>query len=167
MIRRCVETDFDQLLEVINDGARAYGGVIPADRYHEPYMTAGELRGEIDSGVVFWGLQDDTELAGIMGIQDVKDVTLIRHAYVRTAGRRRGVGGRLLGHLRDLATRPILIGTWKAADWAVGFYEKHGFELIPEADVPTILRRYWEIPERQIETSVVLAELGWLEGQQR
>ncbi len=165
MIRRSPEADFEAILPVVNEAASAYDGVIPADRYHEPYMPAAELRGEIDAGVEFWAWEEDgarPSVLGVMGIQDVKDVTLIRHAYVRTADQGRGIGAGLLAHLRAQTTRPLLIGTWADAAWAIRFYQKHGFELTSAARKAVLLRRYWSIPERQIETSVVLAERGWL-----
>ncbi len=162
MIRRCAEADFDAILAIVNEAARAYGGVIPADRYHEPYMPAEELRGEIDAGVEFWAWEETGALLGVMGVQDVQDVTLIRHAYVRTADQGRGIGARLLAQLRAQTTRPLLIGTWADAAWAIRFYRKHGFELTSAAQKAALLRRYWSIPERQIETSVVLAERTWL-----
>ncbi len=166
MIRRCAEADFETILAIVNEAARAYDGVIPADRYHQPYMPAEELRGEIDAGVEFWAWEEAGAPLGVMGIQDVKDVTLIRHAYVRTADQGRGIGTRLLAHLRahlgDRTARPLLIGTWADAAWAIRFYEKHGFELASAEQKAVLLRRYWSVPERQIETSVVLAERGWL-----
>ena len=158
MIRRCKDTDFDAIVEIINDGAQAYRGAIPADCWKDPYMPEQELRHELAGGVVFWGFEENGELVGVMGIQDVADVTLIRHAYVRTAHRRRGIGAALLSHLRRLAGKPILIGTWATASWAIRFYEKHGFALISGEEKNRLLRKYWSIPERQIETSVVLAE---------
>ena len=158
VIRRCEETDIETIFTIINDAARAYRGVIPADRWHEPYMPLEELRDEIESGVVFWGWEEDGRLTGVMGIQDVKDVTLIRHAYVRTSDRNRGIGGRLLKHLRTLTGRPIMIGTWKAAAWAVTFYKKHGFQLVTAEEKERLLRTYWSIPERQVTTSVVLVD---------
>ncbi len=172
MFRRCEESDFEAILAIVNDAARAYGGVIPADRYHEPYMPPEELRGEIEAGVEFWAWEEDGAALGVMGIQDVKDVTLIRHAYVRASDQRRGIGARLLAHLRahllahlrDSTVRPLLIGTWADAVWAIRFYEKHGFELTSPEQKAALLRRYWSIPKRQIETSVVLAESGWLAG---
>ncbi len=164
MIRRCAETDFEAILAVINDAARAYDGVIPADRYHEPYMPAEELRGEIEAGVEFWAWEEGGAVLGTMGIQDVKDVALIRHAYVRSADQGRGIGGRLLEGLRGQTARPLLVGTWADAVWAIRFYEKHGFELAPAEEKAALLRRYWSVPKRQIETSVVLAESGWLAG---
>ena len=163
MIRACVDGDFEAVLEIVNEAARAYDGVIPGDRYHEPYMPAAELRAEIDAGVAFWAWEEDDtapSVLGVMGIQDVKDVTLIRHAYVRSAQQGRGIGAGLLAALRARTTRPLLIGTWADAVWAIRFYEKHGFEVVPAEEKAALLRRYWSIPERQIETSVVLAERG-------
>jgi GNAT superfamily N-acetyltransferase len=143
--------------EIINDAAQAYKGVIPADRWHEPYMPVHELESEIGKGVRFYCAWDGGRIVGVMGIQDVKDVTLIRHAYVRTAARRRGIGQALLAHLHRLTTRPVLIGTWQAATWAIRFYEKNGFRLVGEQEKNRLLRTYWTIPDRQIEESVVLA----------
>jgi N-acetylglutamate synthase-like GNAT family acetyltransferase len=159
MIRRCTDADFSAILEIVNDAAQAYRGAIPADRWKDPYMPEQELRHEIANGVVFWGYEEDHELIGVMGIQDVADVTLIRHAYVRTTRRRGGIGARLLSHLQELAEKPILIGTWKSATWAVRFYSKHGFRVVSEQEKNRLLRKYWAIPERQIETSLVLAEV--------
>ncbi len=156
MIRPCDEPDFETVYAIINDAAEAYRGVIPEDRWHEPYMSSEELRREIASGVRFWGYEAGGELLGVMGIQDVEDVTLIRHAYVRTPSRNQGIGGRLLSELRRLTSRPILIGTWAAATWAIRFYERHGFALVTSEEKDRLLRRYWRIPERQVETSVVL-----------
>ena len=158
MIRKCNDGDFEKILSIINDAAVAYKGVIPEDRWHEPYMSEENLRHEIKDGVIFWGYTDGNELVGVMGIQDVQDVTLIRHAYVRTAMRNKGIGGRLLSHLIKPATKPILIGTWANAIWAVRFYEKHGFRLVSDEEKNRLLKKYWSIPERQIETSVVLAD---------
>ena len=158
MIRSCTDADFDAVLEIINDAAQAYQGHIPADRWQEPYMSREYLRHELASGVVFWGYADEGTLLGVMGIQDVQDVTLIRHAYVRTASRGKGIGGKLLAHLKALAARPTLVGTWAAATWAIGFYEKHGFRLVTWEEKERLLRKYWKIPERQTETSVVLAD---------
>jgi GNAT superfamily N-acetyltransferase len=155
-IRRCVDDDFDAMYAVINAAATAYAGVIPADRYQVPYMPAAELRDEIAAGVRFWGWFDADGLAGVMGIQDVDDVTLIRHAYVRPERQGSGVGGGLLAHLMDLPHQPLLIGTWADADWAVQFYEHHGFRLVSREEKDRLLRRYWSIPERQVDTSVVL-----------
>jgi N-acetylglutamate synthase-like GNAT family acetyltransferase len=162
MIRRCTEPDVAAMFEIINDAAQAYRGVIPADCWHEPYMSEGELRHEIGAGVVFWGYEQEGRLLGVMGLQDVQDVTLIRHAYVRTAVRQQGIGGRLLAHLRTLTACPLLIGTWAAATWAIRFYAKHGFQQVTEEEKSNLLRRYWQIPDRQVEASVVLADAAWL-----
>ncbi len=161
MIRRCLKTEFSTILAIVNDGAQAYKGIIPADRWTEPYMSEEKLRREIADGVVFWGYEDGGELAGVMGIQEVLDVVLIRHAYVRTASQKRGVGGALLEHLRGLTDRPVLIGTWADAVWAIGFYRAHCFEAVSVAEKERLLRTYWKIPERQVETSVVLADERW------
>lgn len=160
-MRPCVEGDFESIWEVINDGALAYRGVIPADRLRDPYMTREHLRTEIAEGVLFWACERDGAMAAAMGIQYVEDVTLIRHAYVRTAHQREGLGSRMLAHLRAMARGPLLIGTWADAAWAIRFYERHGFEVVSHEDKERLLRKYWRIPERQVETSVVLAESGW------
>ncbi|MFA4885635.1 MAG: GNAT family N-acetyltransferase [Desulfotomaculaceae bacterium] len=156
MIRKCGRSDFKRMHMIINDAASAYQGVIPGDCFHEPYMSEDELRHEIDEGVVFWGYEDGGELVGVMGMQDVKDVTLLRHAYVRTVMRNQGIGGKLLSFLRKRTNRPLLIGTWADAVWAVRFYEKHGFKLVTPEEKDRLLRIYWSISDRQIETSVVL-----------
>ena len=161
MIRECVDDDFEAVYEIINDAGEAYRGIIPPDRWHEPYMPREELREEISAGVAFLGYEQDGELAGVMGIQDIQDVTLIRHAYVRTALRGRGIGGVLLARIMDEATRPVLIGTWADAVWAVRFYERHGFKVVPPQQKELLLRKYWNVPDRQIETSVVLADPAW------
>lgn len=158
MIRRCDDRDFELIWDVINDGARAYQGIIPADRWTDPYMSRGKLRHEIDGGVVFWGYEEAGTLAGVMGIQAMQDVTLIRHAYVRRRSQKQGIGGKLLSHLRELATGPVLIGTWADAVWAIHFYEKHGFQLVAPGEKDRLLKKYWNIPERQMETSVVLSD---------
>jgi GNAT superfamily N-acetyltransferase len=164
VIRLCTDADFPAILAIVNDAAQAYRGEIPADRWHDPYMPEDELRYEIDAGVVFWGREEDGKLVGVMGLQDVADVTLIRHAYVATAARRQGIGGELLRFLLQCASRPVLIGTWAAATWAIRFYEKHGFAVVSPAEKERLLRKYWRIPDRQIETSVVLADAKWLAG---
>jgi GNAT superfamily N-acetyltransferase len=161
MIRGCDEADFLAIFEIINDGAQAYRGVIPADRWAEPYMSQEKLRQEIAAGVQFWGFGVGRELDGVMGIQPVQDVTLIRHAYVRTSRQNRGIGGKLLAHLRTMTERPILIGTWSDAVWAIRFYERHGFALVDAEVKAALLRKYWTVPARQIETSVVLADERW------
>jgi GNAT superfamily N-acetyltransferase len=156
-IRRCRDDDRETILAIVNSAAAAYRGVIPADRWHEPYMPAGELDHEIAAGVEFWGYEMDGMLVGVMGIQPVRDVDLIRHAYVLPGSQGHGVGGALIEHLRSLTTRPMLVGTWAAAEWAIRFYERHGFELASPAQKSALLTTYWTIPDRQIETSVVLA----------
>jgi GNAT superfamily N-acetyltransferase len=163
VIRSCVDNDFDAMWTIINDGAQAYKRIIPADRWAEPYMSQEKLRHEIADGVEFWSCEEDGVLLGVMGIQNVQDVTLIRHAYVRTASRNLGIGGQLLSHLRGLASTPLLIGTWADAVWAIRFYQKHGFQLVGLQEKDRLLRKYWTIPERQIETSVVLADSAWRE----
>jgi len=160
-IRPCGTADFAAIVEIINDAARAYRGVIPADRWHEPYMPEAELAREIADGVAFWGCEVGGRLVGVMGLQEVKDVTLVRHAYVRTGERRRGVGGRLMDALYAMTERPTLVGTWAAATWAVRFYERHGFRLVDRATKDRLLGTYWSIPPRQVETSVVLADERW------
>ena len=163
MIRPCGTRDFELIYDIINDGAHAYKGVIPKDRWREPYMSKNELQNEIDEGVAFWGYEENGSLVGVMGLQQVQDVTLIRHAYVRTSGQRRGMGAHLLSHLRELTRRPVLIGTWADAVMAIRFYEKHGFRIVRAHQKDHLLRRYWTIAERQIETSVVLADARWWE----
>jgi len=161
MISKSEQKDFNEIYEIINDGASAYRGIIPADRWHEPYMTQEELKRQIDEGVQFWNYNEDGKILGVMGIQFKKDVTLIRHAYVRTSERKNGIGSKLLEHLLIKATTPVLIGTWADAKWAIEFYQKHGFDLLPEEEKNNLLRKYWSIPPRQIETSVVLASTNW------
>jgi GNAT superfamily N-acetyltransferase len=161
MIRRCTSQDFERIHNIINDGARAYKGIIPSDRWTEPYMSAKKLQYEIEEGVIFWGYEDNGALSGVMGIQDVRDVTLIRHAYVLAASQKQGIGAHLLSHLRELAKGPVLIGTWADATWAIRFYEKHGFQIVSAREKDQLLRKYWTIPDRQIETSVVLADPTW------
>ena len=156
-IRRCRDDERAQILAIVNAAAEAYREVIPADRWHDPYMPRDELDCEIAAGVEFWGYEADGELLGIMGIQPVGDVDLIRHAYVAPASQRRGIGGALLEQLMRTATRPMLVGTWAAADWAISFYRRHGFEHVAPERTAELLRTYWTIPERQIETSVVLS----------
>jgi len=162
MIRKCTESDFDRILEIINDAAQAYKGVIPEDCWHEPYMPPEELKKEIEDGVVFWGKENDGQLVGIMGIQDKGEVSLIRHAYVLTQAQKQGIGTKLLRYLESLTEKPILIGTWTAASWAISFYQKNGYTLVSEEEEKNrLLRKYWSIPERQVETSVVLANKTW------
>jgi GNAT superfamily N-acetyltransferase len=158
MIADCGTADFHDMLAIINEAAEAYRGIIPADRWHDPYMGAEELTGEISAGVTFRGWFDAAAgLVGVMGAQPVDDVLLIRHAYIKIEWQRRGVGSVLIRDLLARAEKPVLVGTWAAAVWAIGFYQKHGFDLTTDAEKDRLLRRYWRIPERQIETSVVLA----------
>lgn len=160
-IRPCDETDFDTIWTIINDGAQAYRGHIPPDRIRDPYMSRQELLHEILTGVKFWGYDEDDTLLAVMGLQDVQDVTLIRHAYVRSGRQKQGIGGQMLHHLQALTAAPVLIGTWMDAVWAIRFYERHGFRIVTELEKERLLRRYWNVPERQIETSVVLADENW------
>ncbi|HEY6377162.1 MAG TPA: GNAT family N-acetyltransferase, partial [Edaphobacter sp.] len=141
MIRRCEAHDFDHIFAIINDGAQAYKGIIPADRWTEPYMSRDKLQHEIDSGVVFWGYEDDGALIGVMGLQHVQDVTLVRHAYVRTGSQKQGIGALLLSHLRELTDKPVLIGTWTDAAWAIRFYQRHGFRIVDSVEKTLLLKR--------------------------
>ena len=161
MIRPCINEDIQAIFEVINDGAQAYKGVIPEDRWHEPYMPMDELRSEVAAGIVFWGYDQKGRIDGVMGIQDKGEVVLIRHAYVRTVRRNRGLGTKLLRHLETLTEKPILIGTWADATWAISFYQKNGYRLVTPREKNRLLRKYWTIPERQVATSVVLVGPTW------
>ncbi len=156
-IRRCDDGDVPAMLAIINAAAQAYRGVIPSDRWHDPYMPENELRVEMAAGVVFTGYAAKGGLVGVMGLQVVRNVRLIRHAYVRPGWQGQGVGSRLIGHLRAGDDRALLIGTWQAAGWAIRFYQRHGFELVPGPMGAPLLRSYWDVPERQIESSVVLS----------
>jgi GNAT superfamily N-acetyltransferase len=162
-VRRCQDGERERILEVINAAAVAYHGVIPDDCWRKPYMPVAELDHEIAAGVAFWGYDVDGSLIGVMGIQPIDDVDLIRHAYVMPGNQRRGVGAALLRDLRRLSTKPMLVGTWAAADWAIRFYRRHGFELVGDELTPSLLRRYWNISDRQIVTSTVLADPAWHE----
>ena len=157
-IRRCRDDERAAILAIVNAAAEAYRGVIPADRWHEPYMPQHELDAEIAAGVTFWGYEVDGELVGVMGIQRVRDVDLIRHAYVAPGRQRSGIGSALLAHIARAADRRMLVGTWAAAGWAVRFYRKHGFEQVSPERKTVLLKTYWTIPDRQIDTSVVLAK---------
>lgn len=161
MIRRCDHLDSELIWAIINDGAQAYKGTIPADCWTEPYMSREKLQHEIADGVVFWGYEQEGTLVGVMGLQQVQDVTLIRHAYVHSSSQKRGIGTHLLSHLQQLANGPILIGTWADAVWAIRFYERHGFQVVGPQEKNYLLNKYWTVPERQIETSVVLADPKW------
>lgn len=161
MIRECSSDDVESIFQIINDAAEAYRGVIPEDRWHDPYMPRQQLREEIARGVQFWGFEEEGELVGVMGIQDKGPVALVRHAYVRTDRRRKGIGSRLLRSLEQKTEKPLLIGTWAAARWAVDFYARHGYQLVTEDEKNSLLRQFWSIPERQVATSVVLADAKW------
>jgi N-acetylglutamate synthase-like GNAT family acetyltransferase len=161
MIRKCTPQDLSVICEIINDAAQAYKGVIPQDRWHDPYMPMEELRHEIDDGVEFWGYEESGNLIGVMGLQDKGDVYLIRHAYVYTSSQNRGIGRDLLRHLEKMTSKPILIGTWADATWAIRFYEKSGYRLVSRLETERLLKKYWKIPERQVVTSVVLANSKW------
>ena len=161
MICKCDQKDFNEIYEIINDAAMAYRGIIPADRWHEPYMSEEELKRQIGEGVQFWSYAEGGKILGVMGIQFKEDVTLIRHAYVRTTKRNRGIGSKLLEHLYAISGTPVLIGTWADAKWAIEFYQKHGFRLLSKEEKNNLLQKYWSIPVRQIETSVVLASSDW------
>jgi len=164
-IRKGVEADLALMLAIVNDAANAYRGVIPADRWHDPYMPMDELVKEVGDGIVFWVAEEEGRLLAVMGMQDKGDVALVRHAYVATTLQRKGVGTKLLHHVLGLTAKPVLIGTWAAAAWAVDFYRRNGFTVVSASDKDRLLRKYWSIPERQIETSVVLADRRWVEAQ--
>jgi GNAT superfamily N-acetyltransferase len=166
MIRPCERRDFDEIWTIVNDGAQAYRGVIPADRWEDPYMSRAKLLHEIDNGVVFSAFEQAGALAGVMGLQKVQDVTLIRHAYVRTASQKQGIGAALLAHLRQLTGDPVLIGTWADALWAIRFYQHHDFAIVSSEEKNILLKKYWSIPHRQVETSIVLADQRWRQLQQ-
>jgi GNAT superfamily N-acetyltransferase len=166
LIRKSVEADLAAMLAIVNEAAQAYRGVIPADRWHEPYMPRDELVKEIAGGVVFWVAEQEGRLLGVMGIQDKGAVALVRHAYVAPTIQRIGVGTRLLRHVEGLADKPILIGTWADASWAIEFYRRNGFTIVPNDHKERLLRTYWSIPAKQIEASVVLGDGRWMEAQQ-
>ena len=163
MIRPCNAMDVPVMFEIINDAARAYRGVIPADCWAELNMSENELRREIEDGVQFWGVEEERQLVAVMGIEHVLDVSLLRHAYVRTVSRQKGFGGELLGVLRVQTSKPLLVGTWAAAAVTVRFYEKHGFRLVTPGEKDVLLKKYWNISDRQVETSVVLADEKWFQ----
>jgi GNAT superfamily N-acetyltransferase len=164
MIRPCQPAEFETIYNIINDAAGAYKGVIAADFWHEPYMSRDDLRSEIEEGVKFWTCEEGRHMVAVMGLQYVQDVALIRHAYTRRTHQQRGHGAALLAHFRERTDRPILVGTWKAASWAIRFYEKHGFRLVGPDEKDRLLQRYWKVSPRQIEESVVLADPRWLSG---
>ena len=157
LIRESNSSDRQQILAIINEAAQAYRGVIPDDRWREPYMPADHLENEIADGVDFWVAEESDDLLGVIGIQDKGAVALVRHAYVASAAQRKGVGTKLLHHVEQLSDKPILIGTWADASWAIDFYQRNGYSLVNDDDKTRLLKAYWSIPARQIETSVVLA----------
>ena len=163
MIRQCTDADFDSIHAIINDAAEAYRSVIPDDRWHEPYMGRNELAAEIADGVTFWGMELEGRLAGVMGIQDKGEVTLIRHAYVRPGFQKQGIGAALLHRFEKATENPILIGTWADASWAISFYRKNGYQLVTHKEKTRLLKKYWSIPARQVDTSVVLADRKWFD----
>jgi N-acetylglutamate synthase-like GNAT family acetyltransferase len=163
MIRQCNDTDFEIIYSIVNEAAQKYQGVIPEDCWKRPYMSRKELKHEIDADVVFWGYEEDGALMGVMGIQHVQDVTLIRHAYVRPQKQRQGIGNKLLKMLCAKSDRPMLIGTWADAEWAIRFYQKQGFSLVTRKEKNRLLEKYWTISARQVETSVVLADKKWFD----
>jgi len=157
MICKLTDDDFPAILNIVNEAAFSYKGKIPVDRWKEPYMPPEELKEEIEHGVQFYGYKENNSLIAVMGIQHVNDVTLIRHAYTLTSHQRKGVGEKLLKHLLNLAqAQRLLVGTWETAPWAIHFYQKHGFELVSNKEKNRLLKMYWDIPERQVQTSVVL-----------
>jgi N-acetylglutamate synthase-like GNAT family acetyltransferase len=158
VIRKCGEADVDEIYEIINDAAQAYRGVIPEDMWHDPYMSKMALMQELQDGVVFWAMVEKDSLVGVMGMQDKGDVALIRHAYTKTDQRTKGIGSRLLKFLDRKTDKTILVGTWSDATWAISFYQKNGYKLIPEIEKNQLLHYYWNISDRQIQTSVVLAK---------
>ena len=153
--------DFESILAVINDAAQAYRGIIPSDCWHDPYMSADDLKSEIEKNVVFWALENQGRLLAVMGIQDKGDVALVRHAYTATEMQGRGLGTTLLHHLESLTAKPMLIGTWATASWAIEFYCRNKYRVVSDREKNILLRKYWSIPDRQIETSVVLADIRW------
>ena len=164
MIRKCTQRDLSVIDAIINEAAQAYQGVIPEDRWHEPYMPIDELEHEIGDGVEFWGYEEAGGLVGVMGLQNKGDLYLIRHAYVRKSHQTHGIGTKLLRHLEQMTDKPILIGTWADVPWAIQFYQKNGYRLLSRPDTERLLKKYWRIPERQVATSVVLANSRWQGG---
>ena len=164
-IRESEQADLAEIFAVVNEAAQAYRGVVPIDRWHEPYMPMSELEREIAQGIIFWVAEEEGHLLGVMGIQDKGAVALVRHAYVRPTTQRKGVGTKLLRHVESLACKPVLIGTWADASWAIEFYRRNGYTVVSDRHKEGLLRTYWSIPERQIETSVVLADRRWMETQ--
>lgn len=163
MIRKCNNEEFKVIYEIINEAAQVYQRFIPRERWREPYMSYEHLQHEIGSGITFWGYEEEDQLQGVMGIQPVKDVTLIRHAYVRTEKQGQGIGGKLLTHLYNMTKTPVLIGTWADAFWAISFYQNQGFCLLPSAEKECLLNKYWTAPKWHMDMSVVLADSRWVD----
>ena len=164
MIRKCIPGDFKRIYEIINDASREYKGFIPEEYWKEPYMSIDELKGELDAGIELWGYEEKGELIGVMGIQHIQNVSLTRHAYVCSDMQNRGIGSKLLSHLRGLTQEPILIATWSKDVLAIRFYEKHGFRQVSKEEGYQLQREYWSTPERKIKASVVLADEKWFTG---
>ena len=162
-IRPSEASDLPRILAIVNSAAEAYRGVIPRDRWREPYMPQDELEREIAHGVTFWIAEENGRVTGVIGVQDKGPVALVRHAYVAPNTQRAGVGTRLLRHVEGLVDKPILIGTWADASWAIAFYRRNGFTVVDDQEKDRLLRTYWSIPERQIATSVVLADRRWID----
>jgi len=162
LVRRSLETDSIAMLAIVNDAAHAYRGVIPTDRWRDPYMSPDELENEIAAGVIFWVAEEKQRLLGVMGIQDKGEVALVRHAYIAPSAQRKGMGTRLLHHVEGLSGKPVLVGTWADASWAIKFYRRNGYTVVSEKDRQSLLQKYWSIPQRQIETSIVLADSRWM-----
>ena len=157
MITECTKKNISNILYVINDASLKYKGIIPNDCWHEPYMTKQKLISEFANGVRIFGYNKDNNLVGVMGIQELKDVTLIRHAYILTQYQGLGIGKSLLQHLFKIKTSScLLVGTWRDATWAIQFYEKFGFVLHTKKQTAQLLKKYWDLPSKQIENSVVL-----------
>lgn len=157
MITKCDRKDFTNIYDIINNAAKTYKGIIPKDMWHDPYMSEKELKNQIAEGVEFWSFKDENKIVGVMGIQFKGEATLIRHAYVRTCDRNKGIGSKLLNYLNSISFTPLLIGTWADAKWAISFYQKHKFRLLTKVETNILLQKYWAIPFRQVETSIVLA----------
>jgi len=166
-IEPATESDFEAIYRVINDAAMAYKGVIPADRWQDPYMPRAELRQHVEEGERFSCCWEDADVVGVMAIQDKGEVFLVRHAYVCTSHRNQGIGTRLLHELTSGLARPVLVGTWKAAEWAIRFYSRNGYHVVPQGDAEVLLGKYWRIPRRQLETSVVLADARYEKTRER
>lgn len=167
LIRRSLAKDLRVMLAIVNDAAQAYRGVIPTDRWREPYMSFDELEKEIAAGVIFWVAEDQQPLLGVMGIQDKGEVALVRHAYITPSSQRKGVGTKLLRHVEALTgSKPVLVGTWADASWAIEFYCRNGYSVVSKKDRRFLLQKYWSIPQRQIETSIVLADKRWMSSSQ-